>query len=83
MKLTQEEEEKLAELMVLEYWPIIEKLVEFPVKKMEETLLSYNMDQGIDGLVQRKHQATGAKAVSIFIQTLKRQQKKKEKKDGG
>lgn len=80
MDLSQEELESLSELMVSDYWPVVQKIVQFPVTKMETAVISYDLSQGVDGLVRRKAQLDGARAVAAFIEQLKRKRKKDEEK---
>lgn len=61
--LTEDQKDLVVELMLSDTWPAMLALVERFVRRHEEDVLSYDIEQGEAGLVRRKARLDGARSI--------------------
>lgn len=76
MKLTLEEYELLTSIIDTDAWPVLLKVVGIHVSDIDSRVLSYNLEEGPEGLVIAKARSEGAKLLQQRINELKSKMKK-------
>jgi hypothetical protein len=76
MKLTIEEKELLQELLLSPGWPVVLKVVSGFTEDIDKRVLTYNLKDGAQGLVEEKARSEGAHRLRVAIENIKSNAKK-------
>lgn len=76
MKITLEEKELLQELLLSRGWPILLKYVSGLAEDIDKRVLTYNLKDGAQGLVEEKARSEGAHQLRRAIENIKSNAKK-------
>lgn len=74
-KLSIDEKEQLGDFLTSPAWPALLKLIENIVENQSSKTLTYNLDNGPNGLVIEKARFEGAQRLFTAIQTIKSKHK--------
>lgn len=79
MKLNVDEVEFLHDLVNSNGWPVLLKKVDALAAHIDSRVLSYNLEDGADRLVQAKARAEGARALQRAIIEIKKEFKQADR----
>lgn len=77
MKLTLDERELLQEILLSPGWSIVLKVVSGFTDDIDKRVLTYNLKDGAQGLVEEKARSEGAQQLRRAINGIKEEHKKK------
>ncbi len=76
MKLTEEEQYFFEDLIVSDYWQVLQKVLEIGCKRQEENVLSTEVNTSDRPIAFAKARLEGAQALAAFVNGMARKKKK-------